>query len=156
LITRLKRKYGASIEDILKRADEDRDELDTIINRDELIINLQRQDIRYRREIGEIARQLSERRQEAALRLSSAMEEQLNDLNMRRARFRVEIEQVADEQGVPVSLHGQPEQHFSCDLSGVDRVQFLIAPNPGEPFKPLTKIASGGETSRLMLALKSI
>src|SRR5437762_1173196 len=57
---------------------------------------------------------------------------------------------------VPVSIDEQPEQLYSCDLSGVDRVQFLIAPNPGEPFKPLTKIASGGETSRLMLALKTI
>ncbi|MBO0780075.1 MAG: DNA repair protein RecN, partial [Ktedonobacteraceae bacterium] len=156
LITRLKRKYGDTIEEILKRAEEDRAELETIVNRDELIINLQRQDTEYRREIGTLAQKLSERRQEAAQRLSSSMEEQLNDLNMRRARFRVEIEQQLDENGVPVSLGDQPPQHFACDLSGVDRVQFLIAPNPGEPFKPLTKIASGGETSRLMLALKTI
>jgi DNA repair protein RecN (Recombination protein N) len=84
------------------------------------------------------------------------MEEQLNDLNMRRARFQVEIVQVPDENGVPASISGQPEQYYACDLTGIDRVQFLIAPNPGEPFKPLTKIASGGETSRLMLALKTI
>jgi DNA repair protein RecN (Recombination protein N) len=75
---------------------------------------------------------------------------------MRRARFQVEIEQLPDEGGIPVSIQGQPMQHYACDMTGVDRVQFLIAPNPGEPFKPLTKIASGGETSRLMLALKTI
>jgi DNA repair protein RecN (Recombination protein N) len=80
----------------------------------------------------------------------------LNDLNMQRARFSVEMEQTPDENGVPVSIDGQPEQYYACDATGIDRVQFLIAPNPGEPFKPLTKIASGGETSRLMLALKTI
>src|SRR5437588_9982354 len=84
------------------------------------------------------------------------MEEQLNDLNMQRARFQVEIEQVADAQGVPATISGQAEEVYACDLTGIDRVQFLIAPNPGEPFKPLTKTASGGETSRLMLALKTI
>ncbi len=156
LISRLKRKYGHTIEEILSRAAEDRAELNTIINRDELIANLQQQDNELRRAIGEIAQQLTERRRKAALRLSTAMEEQLDDLNMKRARFSVEIEQVPDANGVPASIDDQPEQHYACDLTGIDRVQFLIAPNPGEPFKPLTKIASGGETSRLMLALKTI
>ncbi len=156
LISRLKRKYGSTIEDILKRAEEDRAELDSIINRDELVITLQKQDQQLRRVIGQLAGQLSERRREAAGRLSTAMEAQLNDLNMQRARFSVEMEQMPDENGVPVSIDGQPEQYYACDATGIDRVQFLIAPNPGEPFKPLTKIASGGETSRLMLALKTI
>ena len=84
------------------------------------------------------------------------MEAQLDELNMKRARFSVEIEQTPDEHGVPASVNGQPEQLYACDLTGIDQVQFLIAPNPGEPFKPLTRIASGGETSRLMLALKTI
>jgi DNA repair protein RecN (Recombination protein N) len=156
LITRLKRKYGATIEEILLRGEEDRAELETISNRDELVATLQQQDGQFRQQIGIIAQQLSTRRQEAAQHLATAMEEQLNDLNMRRARFQVEIEQEPDEQGVPASINDQPEQHYACDLTGIDHVQFLIAPNPGEPFKPLTKIASGGETSRLMLALKTI
>jgi DNA repair protein RecN (Recombination protein N) len=157
LIARLKRKYGVtSVEEILKRAEDDQAELDSIIHRDELIASLQQQDGRFRQEIGRIAQELSTRRREAATRLSTAMEEQLNDLNMKRARFSVEIEQVLDTNGVPASIAGQPEQNYSCDSTGIDRLQFLIAPNPGEPFKPLTKIASGGETSRLMLALKTI
>ncbi|GAC1350751.1 MAG: DNA repair protein RecN [Ktedonobacteraceae bacterium] len=156
LISRLKRKYGSTIEEILQRAAEDQAELEGIVNRDEIIANLQRQDGQFRREIGLIAQQLSARRREAAERLSAAMEEQLDDLNMKRARFSVEIEQAPDEQGVPASVDGQPEQYYACDVTGIDRIQFLIAPNPGEPFKPLTKIASGGETSRLMLALKTI
>ncbi|HEV2581463.1 MAG TPA: DNA repair protein RecN, partial [Ktedonobacteraceae bacterium] len=156
LISRLKRKYGATIEEILKRADDARAELDTIVHRDELMAELQQRDQVHRREIGQLAAELSARRRRAAGRLSSAMEEQLNDLNMQRARFSVEILQTSDEHGVPASLDGQAEQYYACDTTGIDRVQFLIAPNPGEPFKPLTKIASGGETSRLMLALKTI
>ena len=156
LITKLKRKYGATIEEILQRVTEDQAELDTIVNRDETIAKLQRQDSLFRQEIGALAQELSQKRTEAAQHLALAMEEQLNDLNMRRARFQVEILQVPDEQGVPVSIQDQPVQNYACDQTGIDRVQFLIAPNPGEPFKPLTKIASGGETSRLMLALKTI
>jgi DNA repair protein RecN (Recombination protein N) len=156
LITKLRRKYGATIEDILQRAEEDQAELESIIHRDETIASLQQQDGTVRREIGVLAQQLSQRRQEAAQYLATAMEGQLNDLNMRRARFQVEIEQLPDENGVPASVGGQPEQYYACDLTGIDHIQFLIAPNPGEPFKPLTKIASGGETSRLMLAFKTI
>jgi DNA repair protein RecN (Recombination protein N) len=156
LIAKLKRKYGTTIEEILEHLAEDRAELDGIVNRDEQIGKLQQQDGEFRREIGALAQRISAKRQEAAQHLATAMEEQLNDLNMRRARFQVEIIQVPDPEGVPATLQDQPEQYYACDTTGIDRVQFLIAPNPGEPFKPLTKIASGGETSRLMLALKTI
>jgi DNA repair protein RecN (Recombination protein N) len=156
LIARLRRKYGFTIEEILQRAADDQAELDTIVNREEIIVKLQQQDGQFRREIGALAAQISQRRTQTSQQLAIAMEEQLNDLNMRRARFQVEIEQQPDPQGVLASLNEQTEQYYACDLTGIDRVQFLIAPNPGEPFKPLTKIASGGETSRLMLALKTI
>ncbi len=155
-IAKLRRKYGHDIEEILQRATDDQAELDTITNRDELVAQLQQQDGQFRAEIGALAQQISLRRTEAAQRLATAMEEQLNDLNMRRARFQVEIQQVPDEEGVPAHINDQSVQAYACDQTGIDRVQFLIAPNPGEPFKPLTKIASGGETSRLMLALKTI
>src|SRR5262249_14562039 len=114
------------------------------------------QDGQFRRSIGAIAQRLSQRRRKAAQHLATAMEEQLNDLNMRRARFQVEITHQPDPQGVPAKIDEQPEQLYNCDQTGIDHVQFLIAHNQGEPFKPLTKIASGGETSRLMLALKTI
>ncbi|HEY0757540.1 MAG TPA: DNA repair protein RecN [Ktedonobacteraceae bacterium] len=156
MISRLKRKYGATIEDILKRVAEDRAELDTLVNRDELIEKLQKQDEVLRREIGQLAQQVSERRKAGASKLAADMEEQLNDLNMKRARFSVEIIQTPDPNGVPACIDDRSEEYYACDATGIDRIQFLIAPNPGEPFKPLTKIASGGETSRLMLALKTI
>ncbi|GAC1354494.1 MAG: DNA repair protein RecN [Ktedonobacteraceae bacterium] len=156
LISKLRRKYGFTIEEILQRATEGQAELETITNRDEIIARLQQQDEQFRQEIGRIAQQLSERRKKAAYLLAAAMEEQLNDLNMRRARFQVEMMQVPDENGVPASVNDESEMLYACDATGIDHVQFLIAPNPGEPFKPLSKIASGGETSRLMLALKTI
>src|SRR6266516_7159984 len=156
LISRLKRKYGATIEEILQRAAEDQKELDGITHRDEMIADLQKRDGQFRREIGQIAQKISAQRRTAASKLSAEMEAQLDELNMRRARFSIQLEQTPDENGVPASINGQPEQYYTCDLTGIDQVEFLIAPNPGEPFKPLTRIASGGETSRLMLALKSI
>jgi len=156
LISRLKRKYGATIEEILQRAAEDQKELDGITHRDEMIVDLQKRDGQFRREIGQIAQKISAQRRTAASKLSAEMEAQLDELNMRRARFSIQLEQTPDENGVPASINGQPEQYYTCDLTGIDQVEFLIAPNPGEPFKPLTRIASGGETSRLMLALKSI
>ncbi len=156
LISKLRRKYGFTIEEILQHAAEDQAELETITNRDEIIAKLQQQDGQFRKEIGALAQQLSEKRKKAATFLAASMEEQLNDLNMRRARFQVEIVQVPDENGVPATLDDAEERLYACDTTGIDHVQFLIAPNPGEPFKPLTRIASGGETSRLMLALKTI
>lgn len=156
LISRLKRKYGGGIEEILQRATDDHAELDMLVHRDELIEQLQTQDVLLRADIGQIAQQISGQRKAAAITLATAMEEQLNDLNMRRARFLVEMTQTPDPNGVPASIDGQAEQHYACDTTGVDHIQFLIAPNPGEPFKPLTRIASGGETSRLMLAFKTI
>ena len=71
---------------------------------------------------------------------------------MERARFQIEITQRPDENGLPL----QDGQRVAFDANGIDRVEFLVETNPGEGFKPLVKIASGGETSRLMLALKNV
>ncbi len=78
------------------------------MHRDELVEQLQKQDVQLRAEIGQLAQQISERRKAAASTLATAMEEQLNDLNMRRARFQVEITQTPDPNGVPASIEGQP------------------------------------------------
>ena len=71
---------------------------------------------------------------------------------MSGARFKVDFQRQPDPEGAPLS----DGQRVACYPSGLERVEFLIAPNPGEGFKPLAKIASGGETSRLMLALKNV
>jgi DNA repair protein RecN (Recombination protein N) len=72
---------------------------------------------------------------------------------MQKARFGVAIDWRVDANGVPVPNH---DERYACDESGLDHVEFLVSPNPGEDLKPLARIASGGEASRLMLALKTI
>lgn len=156
LISKLRRKYGATIEEIVAFADEAARELDGLTNREERAAELQTQEERLRQRIGEVAGQLSQRRRAAGEALAQAMERQLDDLNMRKARFQVRIAQRSDPDGAPVHDGGSGEARFAFTATGVDQVEFLIAPNPGEPFKPLARTASGGETSRLMLALKTI
>lgn len=166
LLTRLRRKYGVTIEDILAFAAEASQELDDLTHREERAAELQQKEQDLRQRIGALAGQLSLRRQAAAAELSTAMERELNDLNMQRARFRVEFTHQPDPDGALVraesgkgqrgASHAAFEGVFAFTATGIDRVEFMIAPNPGEPFKPLAKIASGGETSRLMLALKTI
>jgi len=95
---------------------------------------------------------LSEQRKKAAGELSKHIEVELDDLRMASARFKVDFQIRTDPDGLPM-----PDgQHLAFDSTGIDRVEFLVAPNPGEGLKPLVKIASGGETSRLMLALKNV
>ena len=96
---------------------------------------------------------MSATRQEAAERLSKAVERSMKDLLMGSAHFKVAVTQTQAKDGVP--LPGK-EGHWAFSDKGIDSVEFLLSPNPGEPLKPMTKIASGGETSRIMLALKSI
>jgi DNA repair protein RecN (Recombination protein N) len=84
--------------------------------------------------------------------MSHAIEAELLDLQMSGTRFQVDFQTRPDPNGIPM----EDGQRVAFDASGLERVEFLIAPNPGEGFKPLVKIASGGETSRLMLALKNV
>ncbi|MFO3797090.1 MAG: DNA repair protein RecN, partial [Anaerolineales bacterium] len=90
-------------------------------------------------------------RHQAAEQLSRSIEIELDDLRMAQARFAVNFQTRPHPEGLPVN-----GERLAFDNNGVDQVEFLIAPNPGEGFKPLVKIASGGETARLMLALKNV
>ena len=152
LINRLRRKYGATIEEMQAFAAEAARELETLSNREERAAELHQQEERLRERIGAVASRLSARRAEAARALARAMESQLDDLNMRKARFEVQLARRPDMEGVPVGDAGR----VAFSATGIDQVEFLLAPNPGEPLKPLARIASGGETSRLMLAIKTI
>jgi DNA repair protein RecN (Recombination protein N) len=98
---------------------------------------------------------LSEKRTSVAGSLAADVERSIAHLNMGTASFAVSLDRVEDPRGVPVRDKGS-DRHYLVDASGMDRVTFLIAPNSGEELKPLARIASGGETARLMLALKSI
>lgn len=151
LIHSLKRKYGDSIEEILAFGQAAQHELEAITHSEERVEELQAEEDRLLHEIGDLAAQLSALRREAGAQLSATVEAELADLKMERARFGVSIEQSEDADGVWVG-----DKRYTFDGTGIDRVEFLIAPNVGEPLKPMVKIASGGETSRLMLALKTV
>lgn len=159
LIHSLQRKYGDSIEDVLAFADRARRELDAIEHSGERIAELETEEDRLLHEIGRVGADLSSRRREAGERLAAGIEAELAELSMTRARFAVDLAWRDDAEGAYINGFNQQQnqgRRVAFDLTGLDRVEFLVAPNVGEPLKPLVRIASGGETSRLMLALKSV
>lgn len=151
LIRSLQRKYGDSIEEILAHAETARQELETIIHAEERLSTLEVEEAELLANLGEIGTNLSHTRSVASEQLERAIENELADLNMEGASFGVELGLQDDSQGVPVG-----DRRVAFSPTGFDQVEFLVAPNPGEDLKPLVKIASGGETSRLMLGLKSV
>ncbi len=152
LIHNLTRKYGESIEAVLDYAEQARRQVDAITHAGERIQELEADEIRLLDQLGVEGSALSRKRQEKAGQMSRALEHELKELQMSDTRFQVEFHTRPDPHGVPL----EDGQRVAFDAAGLERVEFLIAPNPGEGFKPLVKIASGGETSRLMLALKNV
>jgi len=152
LINRLKRKYGGTLEAVLEFARKARADLDNIAHATERIAELEQQEIRLRTDLAVQAERLSDQRSQAARVLATAVERELDDLSMAGAQFAVDQQTVADPHGLSLSSG----ETVAFDETGIDKIEFLIAPNPGEGLKPLVKIASGGETSRLMLALKRV
>ncbi|HEX5564114.1 MAG TPA: DNA repair protein RecN [Sporosarcina sp.] len=141
MIVSLKRKYGATIEDILLYREKIADDLDQLLNRDERLGQEQEKLAQLEKDLEVEANELSIIRQEAAVRLEKAIMQQLKELHMEKSTFKVSINRKASN---------------SYDSNGFDEIFFLISTNLGEPMKPLVKIASGGELSRIMLALKTI
>jgi DNA repair protein RecN (Recombination protein N) len=151
LIRSLQRKYGDGIPDVLAFAERARRELETIEHSGERIAELEADEDSLLHAVGRLGAELSARRREAGERLAIGIEAELEELSMARARFGVDLAWRDDDEGAFVD-----GQRAGFDLTGLDRVEFLVAPNIGEPLKPLVRIASGGETSRLMLALKTV
>ena len=150
-IKRLKRKYGNTIEEILAFAQNAAAQLDGITHASERIEELRKEEGQLLQQIGAMGQELSDARKAAAEKLAAGIEAELNDLRMAGARFGADIQWTPDETGAFVG-----ERRYAFDSTGLDQVEFLVAPNVGEGLKPLAKIASGGETSRLMLALKAV
>jgi len=159
LIRRLQRKYGERIEDILAFGEHAADELDSVEHSGERVVELANREEVLLREIGALAASLSARRRQAGEELAQTVEAELNELRMEGSRFAVSVEWQPHPEGAyvdaPPDGSGHPPGRYAFDTTGIDRVAFLIAPNIGEPLKPMAKVASGGETSRLMLALKT-
>lgn len=151
LIHRLLRKYGGSIEAVLAFGANVRKQLETITTAAEKIDELEAREAVLLNELAARAEKLSDKRKKAAEKLAKSIEAELDDLKMASAQFAVDFQTKPDNAGLPVA-----GGRVAFDASGFDRVEFLVAPNPGEGLKPLAKIASGGETSRLMLALKNV
>ena len=152
LLQNLKRKYGDTLEQVLAFAATAQAELDELSNWEVRTAELEQQEDDLLHAIGADAAELSELRQAAGERLAQAAERELSDLRMERARFGVSLLHTPHPEGVYL-----PDgQRVAFDATGIDRVEFLISANPGEPLKPMAKIASGGETARLMLALKGV
>jgi DNA repair protein RecN (Recombination protein N) len=139
-IDRLKRKYGSTLQDVIGYGEEVARTLSDIENRDELLAGLRREMSAAAERYLSAARALSRQRNAAARELEKLVESEVNELAM-RARFRVEA--VAEESPA------------SWGESGIDSVAYLISTNAGQPLGPVEKIASGGELSRVMLALKT-
>ena len=167
LINRLKRKYGSTIGEILAFGERASQELEKLYHREERVEGLKAREMDLRRQVGRLAGQLSEARQHAARGLADAIQEEAAGLAFGHAQVLVDIRQSDSEDGVPVgtadgvpyatpSSGGESVRHLAFNGTGIDSVEFLISLNPGEPPRPLARIASGGEASRLMLAIKTI
>jgi len=138
-INRLKDKYGRTIEEVLAYADRRREEVDRLLNQDAWLVQKRKEQQEAQNRMLKLAKEVSGLRRTAADRFSKDMEKALQDLNFLHVEFRVSL--TAKEK---------------CSAEGMDDVEFMISTNPGEPVKPLASIASGGELSRIMLALKTI
>jgi DNA repair protein RecN (Recombination protein N) len=165
LIREMQRKYHGSVEEIVKRAESAEAEIERLTNSAEHLADLEAQEGRLLEAIGALAADLSRRRRAAGDELAAAVVGAMCDLAMPHVQFVVGLERTEDPTGVPAdegrttngdgssSLAGR---RWSFDKTGIDKVEFMLSPNPGEPLKPLARIASGGESARLLLALKSI
>ncbi len=140
LIDRLKRKYGSSVDEIIAYGEEVARKLNELENREELLRDLKKQQDVAATAYLHVAQATSKRRYSAAKELQKLVEAEINQLAM-KAQFKVEVSGADDQE--------------NWTASGFDTVVYLISPNPGEPLRPVDKIASGGELSRVMLALKA-
>jgi DNA repair protein RecN (Recombination protein N) len=150
LIDRLKRKYGRSVEEILAYADDARRQLSGLEHADERRAEVARELQKQHRDYLKAARRLSGERREAALRFEKLVRAELAQLGMEKARFEVHFEALAFEE------EDLSRGTLPGGARGIDRVEFHVSPNPGEELRPLERSASGGELSRLMLALKTV
>jgi DNA repair protein RecN (Recombination protein N) len=168
LLASLKRKYGQSIEEVLAYAERAAAELEALDTSEERAERLASEIEAVAAGLGEAADRLSRARRETAARLSAEVEREIAGLGLRGGRFAVHVARPAADDGVATDLPEEeligpdgggatgPRRQVGFDRTGIDRVEFYVSLNPGEPLRPLARVASGGESARLMLALKTI
>jgi len=141
IIFSLKRKYGNSIEEILSYKEKLKEEIEQIENVDETNKKLRKSLKETETQMNSFARKMNEIRNRYAIILSEKVTNELKDLEMQNTKFQIRIENIEEE---------------TYSVNGIDKVSFLVCTNIGEEYKELTKIASGGEMSRIMLAIKTV
>jgi DNA repair protein RecN (Recombination protein N) len=149
---KLKRKYGGSMDGVFERRAALEASLADLENYDEKVAALKKQLEAARQHYTELCLRLSAQRRQAAATLQETVPTILAELGMAGAKFEVEIRTQLDDKSF-VKIDGQPAR---ASATGIDHIEFLISANPGQAPAPLAKVASGGEISRIMLALKSI
>ncbi|MEE4195956.1 MAG: DNA repair protein RecN [Anaerolineae bacterium] len=152
VLNQLKRKYGGSLPAVVEFGERCKTEIEQITGADERIAMLKQREQQQLAVLSDKAMGLSAARAMAAVAMSKGIEQELKDLSMDGAQFQVSFSHRPDEKGLQIASGDR----VAFTELGIDTVEFLIAPNQGEGFKPLVKIASGGETARLMLALKNV
>ena len=152
LISKLKRRYGNSISEILAYQTEAEEKLQTLQFGSEKQESLQAEIHKTIQEAQHLCLALSAKRSHIAKQLSKQIEKELRTLGMDKAEFQASVQHIPDAQG-PFQVDGK---HYAFRSHGMDDVEFLIAPNVGSEARPIVKIASGGEISRIMLALKTV
>lgn len=137
----IRKKYGATLEDILATRAKIEEELNTYANRQEKIAEVEAKIVVLREAYEKTARELSKKRKNVAKTLQESIEREMRELLMPNVQFKIEFSELAAD-------------FWATD--GLDRIQFMFSPNPGEGLKPVSKIASGGELSRVMLAIRRV
>jgi len=140
LLDRLKRKYGPTLEDVIHHGEDVSRKLSEMENKDEILAKLRAEQAQAAEQYLRVARSISRKRYEAASKLEKSVEGEINDLAM-KSKFHIDI--------------SGAEEETNWAASGFDQVAYMISTNPGEPLRRLEHIASGGELSRVMLALKA-
>jgi DNA repair protein RecN (Recombination protein N) len=151
-INLLKKKYGGSVKSILEYRKKIGEEFELAENFSEKINELSKNIFELRKNAGSLAKSLSKKREQAAKLVKKGIEETLKELGIQHPQFKTQIRNQLSEKDSGVFLDGK---YFRATSKGIDEVEFFISTNPGEDLKPLAKVASGGEVSRIMLSLKS-
>jgi len=151
-INLLKKKYGGSLKSVIDYRKKIGEEFELAENFSKKIKELSKNIFELRKLAGSLAKSLSKKREQAAKLVKKGIEETLKELGIQEPQFKTQINCEQTEKDSGVYLDGK---YFKATSKGIDEVEFFISTNPGEDLKPLAKVASGGEVSRIMLSLKS-
>jgi DNA repair protein RecN (Recombination protein N) len=151
-INLLKKKYGGSVKSIIEYRKKIGEEFELAENFSEKIKELSKNIFELRKSAGDLAKNLSKQRGQAAKLVKKGIEETLKELGIQTPQFTTQIINNQSEKDSGIFLDGK---YFKATSKGIDEIEFFISTNPGEDLKPLAKVASGGEVSRIMLSLKS-